>query len=186
MSAADIPPTASKILRKKSSTSRSVDNGTATTSITKRAKIPSIKALVPVPVHPEKRFAYAGKVYEHEDNFADTAERRYSGKKYDKYWKDHPGELEGINSEANREENTANYVAKYAFNAHPERSELNDEMRSNVKNRKKPKKGQKEFDWKKGKKSAFPEGTHIQEAKYTEIVENAVRESSNKFRKAPV
>jgi len=76
MSVADIPPSASKLLRKKSSASRFVDNGTAKTSITKRTKIPSTKALVPVPVHPERRFAYVGKVYANEDNIADVGELR--------------------------------------------------------------------------------------------------------------
>ncbi|HMB44950.1 MAG TPA: hypothetical protein VKL21_03915 [Candidatus Methanoperedens sp.] len=91
MSSADIPVPAS-ILKKKSSIARIVDttrhtmeknyndDGSSTNSIVKR-KIPLTKALVAVQVHPEKRFAYTGKVYEHDDNFADESERHYSGKK---------------------------------------------------------------------------------------------------------
>ena len=186
MSAADIPPVVSSILKKKSNVGRAIDSnsrhtmetsvnpdGNATKSIVKR-KTPSTKSLVTVPVLPENRFAYRGKVYEHEDRFADEGEYRAG---WNKYEREHPEELNEINADANRYENEANYVSKYAFNAHPDRSELDEQMRYNVKNRKKQKKGHKEF---KGKKSAFPEDTPIYDASFREVTD------SSKFRKAPV
>lgn len=182
MSAADIPYVPASILKKKSRITHSIDttkhtietnvdaNGTATKSIVKR-KIPSSKALVPVPILPENRFTHTGNVYQHEDNFADEGGRRYSDKMYDKYWRDHPEEL----AKMNRENYEAGAVAKYEFNHHPDEFQLDRETHSNLKNRKKQKMGT--GTW-------FPDGTHIQDAKYTEIVEKAVHESSQ-FRKAP-
>jgi hypothetical protein len=73
----------------------------------------------------------------------------------------------------------ADTLAKYEFNHHPEKPELDEQMHYNIKKRKKPKKGQKEFDWKKGKKAVF-DGANIQDASFSEITDE-----SAKFRKAP-
>jgi len=105
MSAADIPIVPASILKKKSNISRTIDStsrhtmetsvnpdGNATRSIVKR-KTPSTKALVPVPVHPERRFAYVGKVYANEDRFADTGERNYH---WEKWAREHPDDLDTL------------------------------------------------------------------------------------------
>jgi hypothetical protein len=181
MSSAEIPPIPASILKRKSNIIRTIDttrhtletrtndNGISTTSIVKR---PSNKSLVTVPVLPEKRFAHTGKVYEHEDNFADEAARRYDGKRWDEHWKSHPKQLEEMNHENYQHE----AVAKYEFNHHPDRVNIDEEMCANIKNRKKQKRCT--GTW-------FPDyDKPIYDAKYSEIVDDAVRESS-KFRKAP-
>jgi hypothetical protein len=186
MSAAEIPNVPSSILKRKSNVGRAIDTTrhtmetrtkedvTATPSIVKRAKIPSTKALVPVPVHSQKRYDFTGKVYADEDDFADEAERHYSGKQYDKYWRDHPGELAKFDQE-NYENNT---VAKYAFNVHPGKFQLKREMHSNLKNRKK---------YKRNHKTWFPDDRPIYDAKYTEVDDVHQLESPKKkeFGKAP-
>ena len=176
MSAADIPNVPASILKRKSNINRTIDsasrhtietnvdaNGTAKTSVVKR-KIPSTKAHVPT--MPEKQFAYTGKVYERE----------------------HPEELNEINADANHYENEANYVSKYTFNHRPERAELDEKTHSNLKNRKKIKKANKEFDWKKGKNStgkrAAFDGAAIQNDTFSEVGDSVII-TPPPFRKAP-
>jgi hypothetical protein len=174
MSSADIPPVPASILKKKSNIIRAIDTtsrhtietqdnngGNVTTSIVKR-KTPSTQALVTVPVLPEKRFDYTGKVYEHENRIAEEGEHRAG---WNKYERDHPDDI----AKMDHENYQADTLAKYEFNHHPDRAELDEKMHYNIKNRKKIKKANKEFDWKKGKKSAFPEGTPIYDANYREM-----------------
>jgi hypothetical protein len=109
VSASDIPSLPVSILKCKSNISRAVDvtsrhiietNVNDGNVIVKR-KTPSAQAHVTVPVHPEKRFDYRGKVYEHEEG-----EHR-----------DHPEDLDKMNHENYETE----ALAKYTFNKSPER-----------------------------------------------------------------